>query len=74
MGATIVSPRDDARRNGSVLARFEGHDDTVLARALAEAGVHTSRRLGGIRFSPHVANDSTDVDRALEVVERVVRS
>jgi selenocysteine lyase/cysteine desulfurase len=31
-----------------------------------------SRRLGGIRFSPHVANDSTDIDRALEVVERVV--
>jgi selenocysteine lyase/cysteine desulfurase len=72
MGATIVSPRDDARRNGSVLARFDGHDDTVLAKALADAGVHTSRRLGGIRFSPHVANDSSDVDRALEVVERVV--
>lgn len=73
LGATIVSPRDDRRRNGSVLARFDGHDDTVLAHALADAGVHTSRRLGGIRFSPHVANDSTDIDRALEVVERVIR-
>ena len=46
LGATIVSPRDAARRNGSVLARFDGQDDTVLAHALADAGVHTSRRLG----------------------------
>lgn len=73
LGGTVVSPRDTARRNGSVLVRFAGHDDTVLARALADAGVHTSRRLGGIRFSPHVANDSTDVDRALEVLGRVIR-
>jgi selenocysteine lyase/cysteine desulfurase len=72
MGAAIVSPGEEARRGGSVLAKFEGHDDEALAKALAGAGVHTSRRLGGIRFSPHVYNDSTDVARALEVVERVV--
>jgi selenocysteine lyase/cysteine desulfurase len=71
-GAVIVSPRDGARRNGSVLARFPGTDDTALALALAGAGVHVSRRLGGIRFSPHVANDASDIDRALEIVERVV--
>jgi selenocysteine lyase/cysteine desulfurase len=72
IGATIVSPRDPGLRNGSVLARFDGHDDTALALALADAGVHVSRRLGGIRFSPHVANDSSDIDRALEIVEHVV--
>ena len=42
------------------------------AAALADVGVYTSPRLGAIRFAPHIYNDDTDVDRALEQVERVL--
>jgi selenocysteine lyase/cysteine desulfurase len=43
-----------------------------VAAALAEAGVIVSARLGAVRFSLHHFNDSSDVERALAALGRIL--
>lgn len=50
-----IAPRDPSR--------FE-----PLSKALAEAGVSVSQRNGGWRISPHVYNDSSDIERILSAL------
>jgi selenocysteine lyase/cysteine desulfurase len=72
LGADVLTPEDDDRRAGIVIARFPGHAGDAIAAALNGAGVVVSPRLGSVRFSLHVFNDSTDVTRALDVLADVV--
>jgi selenocysteine lyase/cysteine desulfurase len=69
LGAEVLTPAEDERRAGIVIARFPGRDGPAVAAALAEAGVIVSPRLGAVRFSLHHFNDSTDVERALAALE-----
>jgi selenocysteine lyase/cysteine desulfurase len=41
------------------------------ARALFSEGVVVSPRAGGVRFSTHIYNDASDVQRALEAIDRL---
>jgi selenocysteine lyase/cysteine desulfurase len=68
LGAELLTPVEDDRRAGIVIARFPGRDGPELATALAEAGVIVSPRLGAVRFSCHHFNDSSDIERALAVL------
>jgi cysteine desulfurase / selenocysteine lyase len=72
LGADVLTPEDDDRRAGIVITRFPGHAGDAIAAALNGAGVVVSPRLGSVRFSLHVFNDSTDVARALDVLADVV--
>src|SRR5712692_928992 len=72
-GARLPTPRDPARRAGTVTARFPGHDGEAIAAALTERGVIVSPRVGSTRFSTHFYNSSDDVDRALTVLDEVLR-
>ncbi len=72
LGAEVLTPREDDRRAGIVIARFAGHEAPELAAALAEAGVIVSPRLGAVRFSVHHFNDSSDVERALAALAGIV--
>jgi selenocysteine lyase/cysteine desulfurase len=65
LGAEVLTPAEDERRAGIVIARLPGRDAAAAVSALAAAGVIASSRLGGLRFSLHHFNDSTDVERAL---------
>jgi selenocysteine lyase/cysteine desulfurase len=65
LGAEVLTPAEDERRAGIVIARFPGRDGPEVASELAEAGVIVSPRLGAVRFSLHHFNDSSDVERAL---------
>jgi selenocysteine lyase/cysteine desulfurase len=45
-----------------------------LVKGLAAENVHVAPRLGRMRISPHVYNDESDVDRFIEVFQRLMRS
>jgi len=68
LGIDVVSPREPARRSGIVV--FTG--EQALLDCLEGEGVAVSLRysagVGGIRASPYVYNDESDVERLLEVI------
>jgi selenocysteine lyase/cysteine desulfurase len=72
-GARLLTPRDPARRAGTVTARFPGHDGEAIAAALTERGVIVSPRVGSTRFSMHFYNSSDDVVHALATLDEVLR-
>jgi selenocysteine lyase/cysteine desulfurase len=73
LGATLLTPRDPARRAGTVAARFPGRDGEAVAGELTRRGVIVSPRVGATRFSMHFYNSSDDVERALAVLADVLR-
>jgi cysteine desulfurase / selenocysteine lyase len=64
-GLSVVSPRE--HRSGIVV--FNAPDETRLLDMLLAEGIAVSRRyttgIGGIRISPYVYNDDSDVERLL---------
>ena len=68
LGATLLTPEDDAHRGGIVTARYPGRDGEEVAGLLNHAGVIVSPRFGATRFSLHFFNDERDVDAALHVL------
>lgn len=72
LGATVLTPRDDAHRGGIVTARYADRDGEEVAEELNRAGVIVSPRFGATRFSLHYFNDEDDVDRALETLARIL--
>lgn len=73
LGAEIQTPAAAEARAGIVNARFAGRDPGEITSRLNGAGLIVSPRLGGTRFSLHVFNDDEDVERALTVVEQIVK-
>ena len=64
LGLEVLTPAEPARRAGNVcIARADGKR---LAELLAERGVLVWEADGRVRYSAHLYNDSTDVDRAIE--------
>ena len=72
LGIEIVTPLEPSRRAGIIAAQFGEHDPRTLGGALADAGVITSLRGGGIRFSIDFYNDSGDIDRAVAVLREAL--
>jgi cysteine desulfurase/selenocysteine lyase len=72
LGATVLTPRDDAHRGGIVTARYPGRDGEEVAGRLNDAGVIVSPRFGATRFSLHFFNDENDVDRALDTLAHIL--
>jgi selenocysteine lyase/cysteine desulfurase len=72
-GAKLITPADPRRRAGTVTARFPGRDGEAVAAELTRRGVIVSPRVGSTRFSMHFYNSSDDVDRALAILDQVLR-
>ena len=70
--AEILSPSDRCEWSATVAARFPGQDSRVLAAALKERGVVASLRRDFIRFSPHLYNNSGDVETVLSTIRDTV--
>ena len=66
LGATVVTPRDPARRGPLVCVRST--DVEQLVAALAAAHVACSERDSNLRLSLHLYNVEADVDRVLDVL------
>src|SRR6266704_2732600 len=61
------------RRAGTITARFPGRDGEAIATTLTRRGVIVSPRVGSTRFSMHFYNSSDDIDRALSILDEVLR-
>ena len=74
-GLEVVSPRDPARRGGSVTVSTPDH--AACHRELSERGVICDFRpepRGGIRLGPHFFNSEQEVRRAVDELADVVAS
>lgn len=66
--AEFVSPRLEAKRSGTLILNFAAKQQSVLA-ALQQANISVDLRSEGIRVSPHIYNDMSDIERLLSVVK-----
>ena len=71
--ADILGPRTDEERTSIVAARFPDLDPAEMAQRLNAARVVVSARQSTVRFSPHLYNEPSDIERALEEIDRVRR-
>jgi cysteine desulfurase/selenocysteine lyase len=68
-GHTMLTPDQGDDRSGIVVFRPCQEDVETCQARLAEAGVVSSMRHGGVRLSPHFYNTEDDVDRALAALD-----
>lgn len=69
-GLTIKSPRDDARRGGTVCLDFEGSQ--AACAALGERGIQVDHRpASGLRVSPHFYNSDEELDAFIAAVKEI---
>ncbi|HUB09111.1 MAG TPA: aminotransferase class V-fold PLP-dependent enzyme [Myxococcales bacterium] len=69
-GLTVNTPRDPARRGGTVCVDFEGAD--VAHDELIERGILIDYRPNcGIRVSPHFYNTAAECDAVLEAIAEI---
>ena len=73
LGGHIMAPSDPEGRTGIGAVRFDGWDAKTLWQRLAESNVHTSARLGAIRFSPHLYNNAADIHAALDALATILK-
>ena len=64
IGLDVLTPAEPSRRAGNVCIARE--DGPRFAELLGERGVLVWEADGRVRYSAHLYNDGTDVDRALE--------
>lgn len=63
----LVSPRDSAKRSGTLVLQFGAKQDAMLA-ALQQAQISVDVRSAGIRISPHIYNDEVDMQHLLATI------
>ena len=71
-GAVITSPLEDKSRSSIVRAHFENIGSNKIIQSLKRAGVFVSRRGDSIRFSPHLYNSMSDIDKALAEIDNIL--
>ncbi|MDC1046289.1 aminotransferase class V-fold PLP-dependent enzyme [Candidatus Pseudothioglobus singularis] len=63
----FVSPRDEAKRGGTMILDFKDHQETIL-KNLKENNIYVDLRSQGIRISPHIYNDEADMNHLIKVI------
>jgi selenocysteine lyase/cysteine desulfurase len=74
MGADVLSPKAPSERSAILAARFPGRESSAFAKTLKQNNIIASLRKDFIRFSPHLYNDSGDIERGLVSIEEVLQS
>ena len=65
----FASPRDENYRNGTMILDF-GKNQESLLHELKKNNISIDLRNQGIRVSPHIYNNETDIDRLLSVIKK----
>jgi selenocysteine lyase/cysteine desulfurase len=55
---------------GSIALIGDPEKDAALCQDLRKEGIEIALRAGNLRFSPHLYNTATDIERALGALER----
>ena len=69
----VVSPVNSSERTSIVTCRVTGFDPVEIVKNLQERNIVVHKRQEFIRFSPHLYNDKTDVDRAITELRSLLR-
>ena len=69
LGHRVISPSQRSARSGNTC--FLASDAAAVQKALAAQGVLVWGEYGRVRVSGHLYNDAADVERLLEVVDRI---
>jgi cysteine desulfurase/selenocysteine lyase len=72
LGAEILSPLDSNVRAGILTFKFSGIGSAELYQKLMKNDVVCANRGGGVRFSPHFHTTKGCMDRAIEVLARLI--
>ncbi len=75
LGLSVVSPRDEARRGGSVMINVPASiDPTAVVDSLRAMGVYTDCRGATLRLSPGIVTTEAGVERLLGELRRLLRA
>jgi selenocysteine lyase/cysteine desulfurase len=69
-GEQLVSPKEEHKCSGTGIMQFGDAQDAVV-KALQQENVAVDVRRLGIRVSPHIYNDQSDVEHLIEVINKV---
>jgi selenocysteine lyase/cysteine desulfurase len=67
-GDEFVSPRQEAKRGGTMILNFGSNQNKILHR-LNENKISVDLRSQGIRISPHIYNDDEDMAHLIKVIK-----
>lgn len=70
----VVSPINLSERTSIVTCRVNGFDPVKIVQNLKERNIVVHKRQDFVRFSPHLYNSETDVDRALTELRSLLKS
>lgn len=70
-GIENMSPESDDERTAIVATRFPGKDSAEVTAYLNANQVVVSHRGEFVRFSPHLYNNSEDIEKTLELVDQM---
>lgn len=62
--AHIMSPLQSSRASGTVILSFQAENERALAK-LNDQGIAVDMRVNGLRISPHIYNDSNDIEQLI---------
>lgn len=71
-GFELLTPRDPERRAGIIGFRVPGRSSAALYQGLMEKGVICALRGGALRFSPHFYSPLADLERAFQILDRLL--
>jgi kynureninase len=75
LGMRLVSPRDDARRGGSIMLRLaDGVEPAAAVDRLREQGIYSDCRGRTMRLSPGIVTTASGVDRLLTGLSGLARA
>lgn len=69
LGAVVLGPKNPEHRSATVAARFPGKDSADFTKTLKQANVIASLRRDFIRFSPHLYNNTDDIEQGLRAIK-----
>ena len=74
LGLDIATPREEARRGGSVMCRVPGGDAAPVVAALRAQGIHADSRGAVLRLSPGVITTDADIETLMAALAAQARS
>lgn len=73
LGANVLSPASDEERTAILAVQVPGIKSSMLAKSLDAEGVIISLRGDFVRFSPHLYNLRSEIERTLGLMDTLIR-
>jgi selenocysteine lyase/cysteine desulfurase len=71
-GIEIISPDNDQERTAILATKFPNKDSAQVVQYLNSHKVVVSKRGEFVRFSPHLYNEPIDIQKTLELIDKIL--